>query len=179
MKHFRPRLSRRAFWVLCALLVCLRLALTGFQQAYIWVGGAPLDAVPQGAHPLVQVQQLSDQGTQYHGQNGDEGIVALVSGGFRCLRAASDFPNDGKVTKGSPGDAADGHFVPIGPLTPGPPFTGVTPWVRQKISGAQNLSGGSEFPPGHWALGLQKLRLVQFNFCAWFCRTNAPGAFPP
>ena len=22
MKHFRPRLSRRAFWVLCALLVC-------------------------------------------------------------------------------------------------------------------------------------------------------------
>ncbi|WP_370841177.1 hypothetical protein [Gemmiger formicilis] len=38
MKHFRPRLSRRAFWVLCALLVCLRLALTGFQQAYIWVG---------------------------------------------------------------------------------------------------------------------------------------------
>ena len=43
MKHFRPRLSRRAFWGLCALLVCLRLALTGFQQAYIWVGGAPLD----------------------------------------------------------------------------------------------------------------------------------------
>ena len=43
MKHFRPRLSRRAFWVLCALLACLRLALTGFQQAYIWVGGAPLD----------------------------------------------------------------------------------------------------------------------------------------
>ena len=43
MKHFRPRLSRRAFWVLCALLVCLRLALTGFQQAYTWVGGAPLD----------------------------------------------------------------------------------------------------------------------------------------
>ena len=43
MKHFRPRLSCRAFWVLCALLVCLRLALTGFQQAYIWVGGAPLD----------------------------------------------------------------------------------------------------------------------------------------
>ena len=43
MKHFRLRLSRRTFWVLCALLVCLRLALTGFQQAYTWVGGAPLD----------------------------------------------------------------------------------------------------------------------------------------
>ena len=43
MKHFRLRMTRRAFWVLCALLVCLRLALTGFQQAYTWVGGAPLD----------------------------------------------------------------------------------------------------------------------------------------
>ena len=40
------------------------------------------------------------------------------------MRAASDFPRDGKVTKGSPGDAADGHFVPIGPLTPGPPLRG-------------------------------------------------------
>ena len=43
MKCNCPRLSRRTFWVLCALLVCLRLTLTGFQQAYIWVGGAPLD----------------------------------------------------------------------------------------------------------------------------------------
>ena len=88
------------------------------------------------------------------------------------------FPSDGKVPKGSPGDAADGHFVPIGPLTPGPPFTGVTPWVRQKISGAQNLSGWSEFPPGHWALGLQKFRLVRSRWCAWLYRANAPGANP-
>ena len=29
----------------------------------------------------------------------------------------------------------------------------------QKISGAQNLSGWSKFPPGHRALGLQKLGL--------------------
>ena len=28
----------------------------------------------------------------------------------------------------------------------------------QKISGAQNLSGWSKFPPGHWALGVQKFR---------------------
>ena len=104
--------------------------------------------------------------------------MALFAGEFRRLRAASFFPSDGKETKGSPGDAADGHSVPIGPLTPGPPFTGVTPWVRQKISGAQNLSGGSEFPPGHWALGLQKLRLVRFNLCAWLCRANAFGANP-
>ena len=43
MKKFRLQLSPRAFWLCVALLVCLRCALTGFQQAYIWVGGAPLD----------------------------------------------------------------------------------------------------------------------------------------
>ena len=59
---------------------------------------------------------------------------------------------------------------------PGPPFTGVTPWTRQNISGAQNLSGWSKFPPGHWALGLQKLPLVRFHLCAWLCRANAAGA---
>ena len=37
------RLSHSGFWLVCALLVCLRLALTSFQQAYTWVGGAPLD----------------------------------------------------------------------------------------------------------------------------------------
>ena len=36
-------LSARAFWLCVALLVCLRCALTAFQQAYTWVGGAPLD----------------------------------------------------------------------------------------------------------------------------------------
>ena len=46
------------------------------------------------------------------------------------------------------------------------------------ISGAQNLSGWSKFPPGHWALGLQKLPLVRFHTCAWVCRTNTPGPFP-
>ena len=35
MKHFRPRLSRRAFWVLCALLVCLRLALPGWLIGFV------------------------------------------------------------------------------------------------------------------------------------------------
>lgn len=43
MKKNRLQLSPRAFWLCAALLVCLRCALTGFQQAYIWVGGAPLD----------------------------------------------------------------------------------------------------------------------------------------
>ena len=40
------------------------------------------------------------------------------------------------------------------------------------ISGAQNLSGFPRFLPGHWALGLQKLPPVRFNFCAWICRAN-------
>lgn len=39
----RINLSRRAFWVWVVGLVVVRLALTGFQQAYTWVGGAPLD----------------------------------------------------------------------------------------------------------------------------------------
>ena len=43
MKKFRLQLNRRTFWLCVALLVCLRCALTGFQQAYTWVGGAPLD----------------------------------------------------------------------------------------------------------------------------------------
>ncbi len=39
----RIDLSRRAFWVWVVGLVAVRLALTAFQQAYTWVGGAPLD----------------------------------------------------------------------------------------------------------------------------------------
>ena len=42
-KTKRRALSARAFWLCVALLVCLRCALTAFQQAYTWVGGAPLD----------------------------------------------------------------------------------------------------------------------------------------
>ena len=62
---------------------------------------------------------------------------------------------------------------------PRTPITGVTPWVRQKFSGAQNLSGWSKFLPPHWGLGLQKLQLLRFHNSAWLCRTNAPGSFPP
>ena len=41
---------------------------------------------------------------------------------------------------------------------PRSPITGVTPLAWRWISGAQNLSGWSKFPPGHWALGVQKFR---------------------
>ena len=33
-----------------------------------------------------------------------------------------------------------------------------------------------EFPPGHWALGLQKLPLLRFHSCAWVVQTNVPGS---
>ena len=35
----------------------------------------------------------------------------------------------------------------------------------------------SEFPPGHWALGLQKLSLLRLRNRAWLCRTNALAPF--
>ena len=43
MKHPRLQLNKRTFWCGVAVLVLLRCGLTGFQQAYTWVGGAPLD----------------------------------------------------------------------------------------------------------------------------------------
>ena len=55
-----------------------------------------------------------------------------------------------------PGTAQDEHFVLIFAF-PRTSFTGVTPWTRQNISGAQNLSGWSQFPPGHWALAVWKI----------------------
>ena len=43
MKQSRLQLNKRAFWCGVAVLVLLRCGLTSFQQAYTWVGGAPLD----------------------------------------------------------------------------------------------------------------------------------------
>ena len=56
-----------------------------------------------------------------------------------------------------------------------PPITVAPPLGGQCPSGAQNLSGFPRFPPGHRALGLQKLPLVRFHFRAWLCRANVPG----
>ena len=58
---------------------------------------------------------------------------------------------------------------------PRTPFTGVNPWAGQEISGAQNLSGWSKFPPGHWALGLQKLPLLRSHSRAWVLLANGTG----
>ena len=85
---------------------------------------------------------------------------------FRRLRAASDFAHGGKVTKTPPGTAPEEHRSGAPSCLSPDPITGVIPWGRQRISGAQNWSGGQRFLPGHWALGLQKLPLVRFHSCA-------------
>ena len=113
--------------------------------------GAPLKAFPLGG--------------RWHGEAvTDEGAMIEK---FRSLQgsfaapAASDFLDAQKVTKKAPGGGRNRRFGRASRLHASrplePPFTGVTPWTRQNISGAQNLSGWSQFPPGHWALGLWKI----------------------
>ena len=101
---------------------------------------------------------------------------------------ASFFPSDGKETKGSPGDAADGHFVPIGPppyplcrFATSPPDRGSRPPVPHygsySLSQAESFRPAksewrSQFPPGHWALGLQKFSLLRLQFRALLGRAG-------
>ena len=88
--------------------------------------------------------------------------VPFLAGGFRRPRAATYFAHGGKVGKTPPGTAQDEHFVLIFAF-PRTPFTGVTPLVRQKSSGAQSLSGlcDSFRATGPWLYG--KLELVRFH----------------
>ena len=62
------------------------------------------------------------------------------SGGFRRLRAASDFARGGKVTKTPPGTAQDERFALIFALPPVPHYEGRKLESVSGISGAQNLS---------------------------------------
>ena len=66
------------------------------------------------------------------------------------------FPSDGKVTKGSPGDVADGHFVPIGPLTPGPPLRGY-PLGQAEFFRRAKSEWRSAVPPGPLGPGFAKI----------------------
>ena len=123
-------------------------------------------------------------------------LIESAQGEFRRLRAASDFARGGKVTKTPPGFAPrstvpvlqvahptpsgpSGHLPLTGGVGPGPHYGGRPPEKLCFISGAQNLTGGSKFPPGHWALGVQNLELLQFHNGAWVFSANAPGAFSP
>ena len=99
-----------------------------------------------------------------------------------CMRrdfaapAASDFPSDGKETKGSPGTAPDEHFVLIVAF-PRTPLRGTRTCVSIENFRRAKSEWASKFLPGHWALGLQKFPLVRFHDCAWLCRANVPGAY--
>ena len=61
---------------------------------------------------------------------------------------------------------SDGRFAPIFARPLDPHYGGRPPGSQCVISGAQNLSGISQFNPGHWALGLQKLLLLRLLFRA-------------
>ena len=101
--------------------------------------------------------------------------MVLFAGEFRRLRAASDFARGGKVTKTPPGTAPDEHFVLIVAF-PRTPIYGSYPLEQAESFRRAKSEWVSEFPPGHWALGLQKLPLLRFHSCAWVVRTNVPGS---
>ena len=67
--------------------------------------------------------------------------------------------------------ASRSYSPPLDPIYGGYPLG----WA--KISGAQNLSGFSQFLPGHWALGLQKFQVLRLYFRALVCRTNVPDVY--
>ena len=75
-------------------------------------------------------------------------------------------PTAAKEPKRRRGTAQDGHFVSIFALPPVPHYGGRVPVRLSKISGARKSEWVSEFQPGRWALGLQKLPLVRFRICA-------------
>ena len=99
----------------------------------------------------------------------------LIARGISPPRRRGTFPAMGKYPKDRRGTAQNGHFVSIFALPPDPHYGGRVLVRFCKISGAQNLSGWSKFPPGHWALASPKLQAVRFQFRAWLYRANAPG----
>ena len=108
-------------------------------------------------------------------------ISALRAAALRRLRSETSlraqcgrrpsFSMAKKKAKRPRGRLRMGAPRPYSPF-PGPRYEGRPLGSRCVISGAQNLSGWSQFPPGHRALGLQKLPLVRFHDCAWFGRTG-------
>ena len=76
--------------------------------------------------------------------------------------AARYFPSDGKVPKGSPGDAAGANSVRHDGLPPDPHYGGRVPVGFCSISGAQNLSDSLRLYPGHWALRRRGFRIPRF-----------------
>ena len=78
----------------------MALAGMGFPSLFVWFMG-------RGGFRRLLLNKPSPWG-KVAPKGPDEGAGfksgSFYVGGFRRLRAASDFPSDGKVTKGSPGD---------------------------------------------------------------------------
>ena len=103
-------------------------------------------------------------------------ISALRAAALRRLRSETrlraqcgrrvTFPAMGKSPKDRRGTAQDERSALIFALPPVPHYGGRVPVRLSKISGARKSEWVSEFQPGRWALGLQKLPLVRFRICA-------------
>ena len=96
-------------------------------------------------------------------------------GDFAACGRRVSFPAMGKKPKDRRGTAQDGHFVSIFALPPVPHYGGYPLEQAESFRRAKS-EWVSEFPPGHWALGLQKLPLLRFHSCAWVVQTNVPGS---
>ena len=131
---------------------------------------------PQKAFPLGgRWPEGADEGAMIERFRSSQGNISPPAGGeFLSQR----WERNQRIA----GDAADGlrlRYAPprsIGPLSPDPLYEGRVPVRSCNSFGAQNLSGWSEFLPGHWALSSPKLQQLRFHNCAWRCRTNAPGS---
>ena len=104
-------------------------------------------------------------------------LILVCAGNFAACGRRGTFPAMGKHPKDRRGTPQRRTSFANDGLPPVPHYGGRVPESRQKISGAQNLSDFPRFLPGHWALSVPKLRLMQFPFRAWVCRANAPGAY--
>ena len=71
---------------------------------------------------------------------------------------------------------ASRHLPLTGGVGPRTPIYGSYPLEQAESFRRAKSEWVSEFPPGHWALGLQKLPLLRFHSCAWVVRTNVPGS---
>ena len=97
---------------------------------------------------------------------------------FRRLRAASDFPNDGKVTKGSPGDGSRWTLRAHIRLTPKPPLRGSPLHMDEKFPARGNLCAWVWSLPGlprPW-VG-EKFSILRSHSCACVFRTDVLWCF--
>ena len=99
-------------------------------------------------------------------------LFLVYAGNFAACGRRGTFPAMGKHPKDCRGMPQRRTSFANDGLPPVPHYGGRVPESRQKISGAQNLSGFPQFNPAHWGLVFPKLKLMRFPFCAWLCRAG-------